>query len=115
MKNRILAGAACGLAIMSGSLLATAPSAHAASDLGGVSVARYCADNVYSGNPLVTSRAVTINNTWSGWRCATQYGALVQVDMNKACRQQYPKSWWWQADAWANHTSNSAYSWRCYR
>lgn len=115
MKNRTLAGVLCGLATVAGSLMATVPTAHAATDLGGVSVARYCADNFYSGNPYVATKAINNSGKWDGWRCATAYGALYQVDMNQACRQQYPKSWWRQPDASANHTSSSAYSWRCYR
>lgn len=114
MKNRTLAGALCGVATLAGSLLATAPSAHAASQLGGVSVASYCATNVYSGNPWVNSRAVNINGRWDGWRCATQYGALVGVNMNLACAQQYPRAWW-QPTAFANRIGNGALDWRCYR
>lgn len=88
--------------------------ASAATTLGGVSVAKYCQVNVYSGNIFAASKAVNINNRWDGWRCAKINGQLVGVDMNLACRQQYPKSWW-QRDAYAGRVGNGMYDWRCYR
>lgn len=88
-------------------------SASAATTLGGVSVAKYCAANVASG-VLAPSQATNINNRWDGWRCGTRWG-LVTVDMNKACRQQYPKSWFWQKDAYSGRIGNGMYDWRCYR
>jgi hypothetical protein len=112
----LVRGMLVAIALFLGGLLAAPVPASAATYLGGVNVASYCARNVASGNPYVASRAVNINNRWDGWRCATTYGALVTVNMNLACAQQYPKSWWWQPTAYADHgTSISAYSWGCYR
>jgi hypothetical protein len=92
------------------SSLAAALPAHAAS-IGGISVANYCASNVSSGTGAA-SPATNINDSWDGWRCGTRYG-LVEVDMNKACRQQYPTPWW-KAQPWASHGSGM-YSWQCNR
>ncbi|MHA6510737.1 hypothetical protein [Tessaracoccus sp. Y1736] len=107
------------VAIATAALLLTsavaAPPASAATLLGGVSVARYCQVNVPSGNPYVASKAVNINNRWDGWRCAKINGVLVSVDMNLACRQQYPKPYWWSSNAYSGRVSDSWDAWRCYR
>lgn len=113
VKRRFaLVAATAGLAIGGG--VFTAAPAHAATMLGGVSVARYCAANVPSGNPYVASKAVNTNNRWDGWRCARINGQLVGVNMNLACAQQYPKQWW-QGTAYSNRIGNSYLDWRCYR
>lgn len=109
MKNRLVVTALLGLATIGGSLLATIPNAQAATQLGGVSVAAYCVKNVSSGNLWVDSRAVNINNKWNGWRCVAANGSMFEVDMNKACRQQY------SSDAYAGTVGTGASDWRCYR
>lgn len=111
--KRAAAGGILAVALAFGAILATSAPASASSQLGGVSVAEYCARNVGSGTGA-PSIATNINDRWDGWRCATRWG-LASVDMNKACRQQYPRSWWWQPHAFAGHTSTSMFSWRCYR
>ena len=72
----------------------------------GVSIADYCARNVSSGNPFAASKAVNINNSWNGWRCATVAG-LVGVDVAKACTQQ--------GGGKAVTVNSSASGWRCRR
>lgn len=111
--RRFASLAAVALALALGAIPATTSPAAAATDLGGVSVANYCARNVWSGT-LAPSIATNINNRWDGWRCATRV-SLVQVDMNLACRQQYPKRWFWQSNAYAGNPSKTMFGWRCYR
>lgn len=106
LVTRTLAGAA----IAAAATLSVALPAQAA-PIGGVDIAAYCARNVSSGT-LAPSQAVNINDSWDGWRCGTRYG-LVEIQMNKACRQQYPTPWW-LAQPWASHGAGM-YTWQCNR
>ncbi|GAA4035023.1 hypothetical protein GCM10023063_19190 [Arthrobacter methylotrophus] len=82
-----------------------------AAPIGGVNIAAYCARNVWSGTGA-PSQAVNIDDSWDGWRCGTSYG-LVQIQMNLACRQQYPTPWY-RTQPWASH-GNGMYTWQCNR
>lgn len=97
-------------AIAAAATMSAALPAQAAS-LGGIDVAKFCARNVWSGTGAA-SPATNINDSWDGWRCGTRAG-LVEIDMNKACRQQYPTPWG-KALPWASH-HDGMYTWQCNR
>lgn len=99
-----VAGVAGVITLVAGTVLIGALPASATTDLGGVNIAQYYCDPVYG----QISQTVNINNQWDGWRCA-RGASLYGVNMNQACNNQYG------GGAWANHTSSSMYSWRCYR
>lgn len=90
-----------------GLLLGTAPAS--AAQLGGINVQGYCEKN----RGIWPRPAVAIRNPSDAysWRC-NYAGANVGVDMNLACRQQYPNS---RPAAWAKPLNpKDAFSWRCY-
>lgn len=107
-----LASIAVAAAALGGASIAALP-AEAATRLGGISVQNYCIANVNSGNYYVVSKALRVNDHYHGWRCGRVNGSLVLVDMNKACRQQYPARPG-QSQAYALH-GPGIYSWACYR
>ncbi len=92
-----------GAVLVAGGMLAGIAPAHAVTDLGGINISNWCKH--WLGD---ITQVVNINNQWDGWRCARDAN-LYQINLNNACNWQYG------GGAWANHTSSSMYSWRCYR
>ncbi len=100
-RNRISAAAiAAGLAI--GGVVGFAAPASATTDLGGIDISAWC-KHVYGD----ITQAVNLNNRWDGWVCV-RGASTYSINLNNAC------SWQYFSGAWANHTSTSALSWRCY-
>lgn len=75
-------------------------------ELGGVDIATYCA----AANP----RAVDVRHesTWNGWVCVLKDGATVPVDVDAACRYQYPGWGPFNGARYAIHGTGWS-SWRC--
>ena len=102
---------AVGLALVTGSLFgatAVATPAHAATDLGGVSVWNAC---VYQhGTP---SYVVLVSSNVLGWRCQYHGGAVSTyegVNLTQECKRVHGGS------AYAAYLDyNNPYSWRCWR
>ena len=102
---------AVGLALVAGSLFgatALAAPAHAATNLGGVSVWNAC---VYqNGTP---SYVVLVQNNVMGWRCQYHGGwnaVYMGVNLTQECRRVHGSS------AYAAYLDyNNPYSWRCWR
>lgn len=102
-----LARAALVAALVAGALTLVTPSpAHAATQLGTPNFTTYCKVNVGSVWYPVTQ---SLSSPYA-WRCTNSYTrALVSIDVNKACRQQFG------AGAYASVAYYSPYGWRCYR
>lgn len=110
-----LAVAVATLLAAGGAGLAAATPASASTQLGGVSVAKYCSATALA-NGAQASYAVSVNNSASGWRCNDQHwnglywwSQLRGVDMNRACSIQYGPG------AWAYDPTSTLLGWRCYR
>lgn len=102
--SRVVASIALATVVMTGG---TTP-AHAASDVGGLDISRYCRA------VLSPSWYASIPNPSDpyGWVCRTASGASFKVGLtglHDTCRIQYGRS------AVAVLTYYSAYGWRCYR
>lgn len=81
-------------------------------DRGGVSTVAFCGGNY----PRTDGRSgqVTTDGSWVAWRCELDDGTFVPVDMQLACRQQYPASGPFGGAQYAVHQSQGLGSWRCY-
>jgi len=89
-----------------------APSAHAATDLGGIDVNEYCRIK-YGGEAILVS---WFSYDAYSWRCQAWTWSvppslnLYNVSMTEACEMRYG------AGAWASTSDPSnPFSWRCYR
>ncbi|MDQ2874392.1 MAG: hypothetical protein M3Y33_06145 [Actinomycetota bacterium] len=108
-KKLLTAVATWGLAL-GGVIAASAPAAHAATYLGGVSVLGACENQIF------TNGVTLISNNVTGWRCEYN-GAVLHVvyynyniNLNAQCGVQYGSG------AHASYTNYSnPYSWGCYR
>lgn len=107
-KSRSLACALASLALTAAVATAGASPAHAASDVGGLDISRYCrvalSPSWYASIPKPSDPY--------GWVCRTANGASLRVGvtgLHDTCRIQYGSS------AVAVLTYYSAYGWRCYR
>lgn len=97
-------GAIAGSAIATG--LLTVPF-----ERGGIDVASYCTSN----HPRTDRRSGEFNDgTWTGWKCLLTDGTTVSVDLQLACRQQYPASGPFGGAQFAVHNNRSFASWRCW-
>lgn len=93
-----------------------APSASAATRLGGINLNSYCSKTVNAGDGSV---ARLVENNAYGWRCvdSTWTGApfgwatyrVRGMDLNHACRLQYGNG------AYVKLVQNHAQGWVCYR
>ena len=81
-------------------------------DRGGVSTVAFCGGNY----PRKDGRSgqVTTDGSWAAWRCELDDGTFVPVDMQLACRQQYPANGPFGGARYAVHQSQGLGSWRCY-
>lgn len=113
-KKRMLISAVAALGVTLGAVSIAAVPAEAAVRLGGIDVQLYCMKNVPSGNFYVVSKALIVNPFYHGWRCGMVNSGLVRVDMDKACRQQYPAKPF-QPVAYALRNGDGIYDWACFR
>lgn len=110
-----LSAAAVTVIVTSG-LAVMAPSASAATRLGGINLGAYCQKTVAPGDASV---ARLVENHARGWRCVDSmwmgapYGwatyRVREMDLNHACRLQYG------GGAYAKLEQNHAQGWACYR
>lgn len=94
------------VALIAGGLLA------APFDRGGISTVAFCSGNY----PRSDGRSgqVADDGTWAGWSCELDDGKRVPIDMQLACRQQYPSTGLFGGAQYAVHNSQGFTSWRCY-
>ena len=107
-KSRKLSYAITSIALAAAVTTGGTTPAHAASDVGGLDISRYCRA------VLSPSWYASIPNPSDpyGWVCRTASGASFRVGLSglhDTCRLQYGRS------AVAVLTYYSAYGWRCYR
>lgn len=107
-KTRTLSTLAASLVLAAAATVGGTTPAHAASDVGGLDISRYCR------TVLSSSWYASIPNPSDpyGWVCRTASGASLKVGLtglHDTCRIQYGRT------AVAVLTYYSAYGWRCYR
>lgn len=105
--RRLIVGVA-GVAAAAAMSLGVAPSASAATPVGGVDMQRACSTQY----PSSWGLKATYGNRWDAysWRCSSPWGYRGGIDVNRACVDQYGSG------AWSGLRSRwDAFSWYCQR
>ena len=81
-------------------------------DRGDLSTVAYCSTNHPRSDGA--QGQFLADHTWTGWRCRLDDNTAIPIDMQLACRQQYPPLGPFGGAQFAVHNSNGYASWHCF-